>query len=167
MGANIGTALGPPLLTGLMLLFGWRYMFITMGIVGICASMVWFWLYRDPEKEAPTSIDGSPAEAKSKASAPQITARQWSRLFRFRTTWAMILGAFCSGYGLWMYITWLPGYLEGEHHISIARTGYLASIPLFCSILGSFCGGYVSDRLVKQKVSLVEARRLPAGGLSR
>ena len=36
----IGTALGPPLLTGLMLLFGWRYMFITMGIVGIGA--LWF-----------------------------------------------------------------------------------------------------------------------------
>lgn len=162
MGANIGTALGPPLLTGLMLLFGWRYMFITMGIVGIGASLVWFWLYRDPGKASPASVDGSPVEAKSQATAPRITARQWSRLFRFRTTWAMILGAFCSGYGLWMYITWLPGYLEGEHHISIARTGYLASIPLFCSILGSFFGGYVSDRLVKQKVSLVEARRLPA-----
>jgi hypothetical protein len=24
----------------------------------------------------------------------------------------MMLGAFCSGYGIWMYVTWLPGYLE-------------------------------------------------------
>ena len=91
MGANVGTALGPPLLTGLMLFFGWRYMFIIMGIVGVVASLMWFWLYRDPDKGSPASVDGSTVEAKSQASAPQVTARQWSRLFRFRTTWVMIL----------------------------------------------------------------------------
>src|SRR5208283_1751395 len=99
---------------------------------------------------------------KSKRGGAHVTARQWVRLFRFRTTWAMILGAFCSGYGIWMYVTWLPGYLEGQHHISIARTGYLASIPLIFSIIGSFCGGWASDRLVLLGVSLVKARKLPA-----
>lgn len=68
----------------------------------------------------------------------------------------------CILLGLWMYITWLPGYLEGEHHISIARTGVLASIPLVCSIAGSFFGGYASDRLTARGLPLVQARKLPA-----
>ncbi|MGA7325021.1 MAG: MFS transporter [Rhodomicrobium sp.] len=162
MGANIGTAIGPPLLTALMLLFGWRDMFILMGVVGIGASMLWFWLYRDPSKAVLTSADADYFEAnRARRSGAPITARQWSRLFLFRTTWAMILGAFCSGYGIWMYITWLPGYLEGQHHVSIARTGYLAAIPLICSIIGSFCGGYVSDRLVLLGVPLISARKIP------
>jgi|HubBroStandDraft_1064217.scaffolds.fasta_scaffold10995_3 MFS family permease len=162
MGANIGTAIAPPLLTALMLLAGWRSMFIAMGIVGIAASVVWFWLYRDPAKVvlAATDVAYLAANKSARGGAP-ITARQWSRLFRFRTTWAMVLGAFCSGYGLWMYVTWLPGYLEGEQHISIARTGYVASIPLVCSIIGSFCGGYASDRLIVRGVSIVRARKLP------
>jgi MFS family permease len=163
MGANIGTAIGPPLLTALMLLFGWRYMFIVMGAVGIGASLLWFWLYRDPAKASLGTTDAAYLEAnKARRSGAPITARQWGRLFRFRTTWAMILGAFCSGYGIWMYITWLPGYLEGQHHISIARTGYLASIPLICSIIGSFAGGYASDRLVALGMPLIKARKLPA-----
>jgi MFS family permease len=163
MGSNIGTAIGPPLLTTLMLLAGWRWMFIIMGIVGIGASVVWFWLYRDPGKAALNSTEISYLEAnKSGRSGAPITARQWSRLFRFRTTWAMMLGAFCSGYGIWMYITWLPGYLEGEQHISIARTGFLASIPLVCSMFGSFCGGYASDRLIGRGMPIVQARKLPA-----
>ncbi len=163
MGANIGTAIGPPLLTALMLTFGWRYMFIAMGAVGIGASLLWFWLYRDPSKAVLSSKDAAYFEAnKARRSGTPITARQWSRLFRFRTTWAMVLGAFCSGYGVWMYVTWLPGYLEGQHHISIARTGYLASIPLICSIIGSFCGGFASDRLILHGVPLVKARKLPA-----
>jgi MFS transporter, ACS family, L-galactonate transporter len=163
MGSNIGIAIGPPLLTALMLLAGWRWMFIIMGIVGIGASLLWFWLYRDPGKAALSSGDTAYIETnKSGRSGAPITARQWGRLFRFRTTWAMMLGAFCSGYGIWMYVTWLPGYLEGEHHISIARTGYLASIPLVCSMFGSFCGGYASDRLVARGMPIVQARKLPA-----
>jgi MFS family permease len=163
MGSNIGIAIGPPLLTALMLLAGWRWMFIIMGIVGIVASVLWFCLYRDPGQAALSSADAAYIETnKSKRSGVPITARQWGRLFRFRTTWAMMLGAFCSGYGIWMYVTWLPGYLEGEHHISIARTGYLASIPLVCSMFGSFCGGYVSDRLIARGMPIVQARKLPA-----
>jgi MFS family permease len=163
MGSNMGTAIGPPLLTALMLLAGWRWMFIIMGIIGIVASVLWFWLYRDPGKAALNSTDVAYLESnKSGRSGVPITARQWSRLFRFRTTWAMMLGAFCSGYGLWMYLTWLPGYLEGQHHISIARTGYLASIPLVCSMVGSFCGGYASDRLIARGMPIVQARKLPA-----
>jgi len=163
MGSNIGIAIGPPLLTVLMLLAGWRWMFIIMGIIGIGASVLWFWLYRDPRKAALGSADTAYIEAnKSRRSGAPITARQWGRLFRFRTTWAMMLGAFCSGYGIWMYVTWLPGYLEGEHHISIARTGYLASIPLICSMFGSFWGGYASDRLIARGMPIVQARKLPA-----
>jgi MFS family permease len=163
MGSNIGIAIGPPLLTALMLLAGWRWMFIIMGMVGVGASVLWFCLYRDPGKAAPGSAHMATIEtSKSGRRGAHITARQWGRLFRFRTTWAMMLGAFCSGYGLWMYVTWLPGYLEGEHHISIARTGYLASIPLVCSMLGSFYGGYASDRLVARGVPIVQARKLPA-----
>ena len=101
MGSNIGIAIGPPLLTALMLLAGWRWMFVIMDIIGIGASVLWFWLYRDPGKAALSSADTAYIETnKSKRGGAPITARQWGRLFRFCTTWAMMLGAFCSGYGI-------------------------------------------------------------------
>ena len=34
------------------------------------------------------------------------------RLFGHLTTWGMILGFFGSVYLNWVYLTWLPGYLE-------------------------------------------------------
>jgi hypothetical protein len=50
--------------------------------------MLWFSLYRPPDifKAFKASVDGSAVEAKSQAKTPRITARRWSRLFRFRTT---------------------------------------------------------------------------------
>lgn len=160
-GASIGQAIAPPLLTGLMLAFGWRWMFIVMGLIGCLGGLVWFKFYRDPE-QAVLPPDGEEYLAPNNAERTrQVTLKQWGRLFRFRTTWGMILGSFGSGYSVWMYFTWLPAYLETQHHISIAKTGLLAAIPMLASVTGSLAGGYFTDRLAKNGVDLIASRRWP------
>lgn len=47
-GGGIGPAIAPPLLTWIMLAFGWRAMFVTMGVVGVLGAIVWFLVYRSP-----------------------------------------------------------------------------------------------------------------------
>src|SRR6202046_1489315 len=44
-GAYIGPTLAPPILTGLMLAYNWRVMFIVMGIAGVVAAGLWFLVY--------------------------------------------------------------------------------------------------------------------------
>jgi len=160
-GGSIGPAIAPPLLTALMLAFGWRTMFVTMGVVGVFGALVWFKLYRDPAK---TELEPQDAAylAENRAAEGPVAARSWGRLFRFQSMWGLMLGAFCTGYAVWMYQTWLPAYLEMQQHISIARTGILASIPLVCSILGAWAGGWFTDKLAGRGMELVASRRLPA-----
>ena len=49
-----------------------------------------------------------------------------------------------------------------QQHISIKNTGYLASIPLICSIVGAITGGWACDRMASRGVELVASRRIPA-----
>jgi len=160
-GGSIGPAIAPPLLTMIMLGWDWRVMFIAMGIVGIAGSGIWFLLYRDPNKATLTPADEAYL-ADNRAGMNRVEARQWGRLFGFRPLWGLMLGAFCSGYAVWLYQTWLPAYLEMQQHVSIKNTGYLASIPLIASIVGAIAGGAVSDRLTAGGMELVKSRRLPA-----
>jgi MFS family permease len=160
-GGSIGPAIAPPLLTGLMLGFGWRTMFITMGVVGLLGALAWFKLYRDPAKTVLEPRDEAYLAANRAAESP-VQLRNWSRLFRFRSMWGLMLGAFCSGYAVWMYQTWLPAYLEMQQHISIARTGFVAMIPLLFSVVGAWTGGWITDRLARGGMELVASRRLPA-----
>jgi sugar phosphate permease len=160
-GGSIGPAIAPPLLTAIMLAFDWRVMFIVMGVVGVLCAGVWFLVYRDPNKTVLEKVDQDYL-ADNRANANRVEARQWVRLFRFRSMWGLTLGAFCSGYAVWMYQTWLPAYLEMQQHISIRNTGYLASIPLICSIIGAISGGWVCDRLAARGTELVASRRIPA-----
>jgi MFS family permease len=159
-GAYIGPTLAPPILTGLMLAFNWRVMFIVMGLSGIAAAVLWFLIYRDPRVQVLSPEDEAYLRPNRQAKSA-VSVRQWSSLFRFRAMWVLMIGAFCTGYITWMYQTWLPAYLEMQQHISIAKTGFLASVPLLCAFFGALAGGYVSDRLVKGGMELIASRRVP------
>ncbi len=160
-GGSIGPAIAPPLLTMIMLAYDWRVMFIVMGVVGVLGAGVWFLLYRDPHKTALEPVDELYL-ADNRAGTNKVEARQWGRLFKHKPLWGLMLGAFCSGYAVWLYQTWLPAYLEMQQHVSIKNTGYLASIPLIASIIGAVAGGGVSDKLAARGMEIVKSRRLPA-----
>ena len=160
--STLGAALAPPILTALMLGLGWRWMFGVMGIVGVAVAILWFALYRDPWQSRLTETERTHiTEGDVTGEAARITFAEWSALFRFRTTWAMMLGFFGCVYMTWIYMTWLPGYLEIQRHMSIAHTGWISSIPYACGVIGSIMGGWIADMLVRRGVSPIGSRKIP------
>ena len=158
----LGTAIAPPLLTGLMLGFGWRWMFVFMGILGMVLAAVWFSLFRDRSECALNEMDAAALTAGEQATEHvPTTFAAWGRLFSFRATWGLVLGFFGNVYIGWMFIAWLPGYLEMQRHMSIPKTGLVASIPYFCGVVGSIAGGLIASRLLKGGLSAINSRKFP------
>jgi sugar phosphate permease len=161
--SSLGTAIAAPLLTFLMLWFGWRWMFMIMGIAGLLVAAVWYILYRNPtvvaltEQEQRYRTEGDPAGRRER-----VTLREWRLLFHFRTTWGMILGYFGCIYITWIYTAWLPGYLEIERHMSIKGAGILSFIPFAWGVVGGVSGGWFVDVLVRRGVSPINSRKYPA-----
>ncbi len=161
--STLGTAIAVPLLTFLMLSLGWRWMFMIMGAAGLLVAVVWAVMYRNPaqvdltDEEHRYRREGDPPGAREK-----LTWREWKLLFRFRTTFGMILGYFGTIYLTWIYTAWLPGYLEIERHMSVRSTGIAAAIPFACGVVGSVTGGWFADVLVRRGLSPVRSRKYPA-----
>ena len=161
--STLGTAIAVPLLTFLMLSLGWRWMFMIMGAAGLLVAGVWAVVYRNPAQvdltpeEQRYRREGDPPGAREK-----LTWREWKLLFRFRTTFGMILGYFGTIYLTWIYTAWLPGYLEIERHMSVRSTGIAAAIPFACGVVGSVTGGWFADVLVRRGLSPVRSRKYPA-----
>ena len=160
VGGDVGRLIGTPLMTILLLGLGWRSMFVIIGGIGLLGALVWFALYRNPDQCRLEAADQAYLEI-NQTTQRAATWQNWKQLFHFRSMWGMILGAFCSGYAIWMYGTWLPGYLEQQHHVSIGKTGLLAMIPLGCSVFGSLAGGHATDWLAHAGVGLVTSRKVP------
>lgn len=160
--STLGTAIAAPLLTWLMFIFGWRGMFIVMGIAGLVVAALWYAVYRAPNayglgaEERAHLVEGDPP-----GEAPRITFAEWKALFRFRTTWGMIAGYFGTIYLTWIYTAWLPGYLELERHMSIGKTGWVAAIPYAFGVVGGILGGYVTDWLMARGAAPIASRKYP------
>ena len=160
--SSLGPAIAPPILTVLMLSFGWRWMFIIMGVVGLAVAAVWVVRYRDAretrfsdeERHYLTSGEEAPVGRHASFS-------EWGQLFRFRTTWGLIFGFFGIVYMGWLYLAWLPGYLEIQRHMSIPKTGWVAAIPFAFGVVGSVGGGWIADRLMHVGFTPINSRKLP------
>ncbi|MDR3435219.1 MFS transporter [Telmatospirillum sp.] len=162
-GANhLGQALAAPVLTLLMIGLGWRWMFVLMGLAGFIAAAAWFFFYRDPADAKLSETDLAHLRAgDTERTAQVMDFALWRRLFAFRTSWGLFLGVFGSSYMGTIYLTWLPGYMEMEHHLSVGKTGLLITVPYACSVVGSVFAGWVSDRLARQGISPINSGRIP------
>jgi len=159
---QFATAVAAPLLTWIMITFGWRDMFKIMGLLGLVSGSLWFAFYRDPGTMKLTAAEQAYLDENKPPAPPKaMTPARWGRLLTLRTTWG-VLGGFC-GYSYLdsIYRYWLPAYLEMEHHLSIAKTGILAAIPLTAAIFGSLCGGLFADYLARRNFSPMTSARIP------
>ena len=73
-------------------------------------------------------------------------------------TWGLMAGNFGVIYVLYLYSTWLPGYLEIERHLSIKSAGLLSAVPFALSMAGSIGGGFLVDHLGRRGVRLMRAQ---------
>ncbi|MDJ0039521.1 MFS transporter [Pantoea allii] len=157
-GSQIANAIAPPILTVLLLTLGWRGMFVAIGVMGLPLLLAWWKFYRDPNAREDALLHAG----QYSATTPQEkTAVRWRSLFRHSTTWFMVIGNFSIMFTIWVYLTWLPGYLEKSLGFSLKATGWIASIPFLAGILGVLVGGMLSDNLVRRGVKAITARKVP------
>jgi MFS family permease len=159
--SGLAPALAPPLLTWLMLAFGWRAMFLVAGLAGFAIAILWAVFYRSPQTADIPAADVAEIRREDGEDIQHVGLRQALWLLRFRTSWGMFLGFFGVVYISWLYATWLPGYLEDARHQSIAAAGFWAAVPLAAGFLGAVMGGILSDWLGRSGADAVAACRVP------
>ena len=129
---TMGQAVAPPILTVIMLAFGWRGMFMLIGVPGLVLSVAWYALYRDRKDVSLNEAEkGRLAAQGAMDNLSGISFSQWLGLFRLRTVWGMMLGFGGINYTVWLYMSWMPNYLEAERHLSVAATGTIADHSIF------------------------------------
>jgi len=160
-GGQLGALIGPPLLTAMMLTFGWRAMFLLCGAAGFVAAFIWTALYRSPSEFGVRKADHFEIGFDDvKTDSKSFKFSHWRALFRHRTIWGIAGGFACQNYVQWLFLTWLPPYLERTFNVPIATTGLLAAIPPLFGYLGALSAGFIADALIRRGKPTLFVRRL-------
>lgn len=156
-GTNIG-ALATPLLVPLVVLYwGWYEAFIITGVIGFIWLAFWLLIYRKPE-EHPKLTREELAYIQSDPTEPTVRI-PWKRLFPHRQTWAFAIGKFMTDPIWWVYLFWLPDFLNKKHGLDLKTFGLPIAIIYIIADVGSIGGGYISSRLIKQGWSINSSRK--------
>lgn len=158
--ATIGPVLAPPIITALMLSLGWRNMYFALGAFGLLLALIWFTSARDHKNVTFTAEELAYFD-QAEAAHSEFSVSRLAALLSQRSVWGLVLGFVGVIYMIWLYITWLPVYLEHERHFSIAHVGWILTIPYMFGTLGSLSCGYMADRLFRRGVSAVNSRKYP------
>ena len=153
--AKFSNVIGVPLVAFAVVGFGWRWGFGLTAILSFAYFLAYWVLYRDPSQDAKLTAEelayiregGAAPEGPSEASPFGMLGY----LLRNRKVWGLTIGFAAYGYSFYLFLTWLPGYLVTEMHMSIIKSAGYAAIPwLFASIADLVVGGWLIDRLIQR-----------------
>ena len=141
LGIPIGGALGTLIGGWVGEYFGWRMAFLVVGFPGILLALIFFLTIKEPPRGY-SEPGGIPAR-KKEVPLKQTLQFMW-KLNSFRhMAFAGSLHAFV-GYGVALF---LPSFFIRVHGFGLAETStYLFFIGL-TGVIGTYLGGYLSDRL--------------------
>lgn len=163
----IGLALCTPILTWLLVTFGWRSIFIATGIIGILCAFFWFASYRDPanfkgvNKAELELIKKGGGLSDTVVEQKKVSWKEMRYLFTSRQLWGMYIGGFANAAILFFFMTWFPSYLVNEKHMTMLKVGIYGSLPYLAAIVGVLVAGRWSDWMICKEYSLGISRKLP------
>jgi MFS family permease len=117
--------------------YGWRMPFFVMAVPTVLVGLLIWVLIRENPRPAHTAEEG-----------PKTSFMDLIRNRNLLVIYAMV---FCSLFGFFMILTWLPYYLQTERGISPKDIGNISALVAWVSIPGGIFFARLSDRLGKRR----------------
>jgi len=128
----------------LMARYGWRPVFLWVGLV----SLLWLPAWR---KWRPTS---HPRPAHADGAGPGF-----SDILRQRSFWGTVGGHFCSNYLFYFMATWLPSYLVIERHLTMSGMARTAGLYYSVDAASAVLTGWLQDFAIRRGRSVTFVRK--------
>ena len=160
-GVGAGTAVAPVLVTYLMLHNGWRWPFWVSTILGLLVGAVWYFVARDvPERHplvSPAELSYIQQNRTGRSATESVTVLSstapkspWIKIVSNGSVLAVSASYFCFGYVAWIFFSWFYIYLAQVRGLDLKTSAFYSTMPPIAIVIGSLCGGAISDVMTRR-----------------
>jgi sugar phosphate permease len=136
-GAAFGTGVVAPLLTWIIVHFGWHAAFMVLSVTGFCWAMMWLALGKDGPRDrgATNSVDSRKIP--------------YMRLLFSRTALGVFIAGFAAYWIIALNIVWLANYLIRGLHFTPSYAAWLLLLPSVMQMVLSPICAFISQSMTK------------------
>lgn len=136
VGSVVGPALGTFVGGAIMIRYGWRAMFIALGLASLLWLIPWVTQLR---------VSPPPRLAEAQASGPK-----WIDIALQRALWGTVFGNFCSNYAFYFVFTWVPLYLTEERGLSLGAMTWVQGRVWVADAVSMLAAGWLIDWWIRR-----------------
>lgn len=156
-GTNVGAIATPLLVPVIVGWWGWPEAFWIAGGVGILWAIWWMIAYESPDRH-PRVSPAELAYIRSDPADPPVRI-PWIKLIPHRQTWAFAMGKFMTDPIWWLYLFWVPDFLNKRHGLDLKSFGPPLVVIYLLADVGSVGGGWISSSMIKRGWTVNAARK--------
>ena len=159
-GASVGALAAPLTIPLLATHMGWEMAFVIIGAIGFVWAGAWLFLYAAPAQnrwvnaserayiESDKDDTAQPVASQSEVGEPEFSILD---CFKYRQTWAFIVGKLLTDGVWWFFLFWAPAYFSELGYKSSTTMGQLLIFVLYLIVtLVSIFGGYLPKLFVEK-----------------
>ena len=162
-GTLFGPALSAPLVAWLIAAMSWRWSFVITGAVGLVWVVVWFVFVSTPEQTR-WLPEAERRRILSERHGNEPLAEHdgvgYRGLLRSPSMWGLAISQGCAVYTVYLYLSWLPNYLQTARGLSIVNSGLFTSVPFFVGAGLIILTNWIGDRILTPSTMRTGRRRV-------
>ncbi len=150
-GVSLGPAIGAPLVASLIQSLSWRWSFVITGALGFVWVAIWLATVSTPEKSSSLPEPERQrilAEREAGIEPPDHDGVGYLTLAKSPAMWGLFISQGCLVYSLYLYLSWLPNYLQNARGMSVVESGVYTSIPFFIATGVNVVVNWIGDRVL-------------------
>lgn len=153
-GLTLGQATCGPLVTMLIIGWGWRASFYVLAPLGVIVGVWWWWYGRDTPAQHPAVKPRELAfidAGRDEIVRPAATSTGgWREVLVRRDVLLLASAYFCMNYVFYIFAQWLFTYLVEERGFTLLESGVLYALPFIVGAVLAAAGGVVCDALCRR-----------------
>jgi ACS family hexuronate transporter-like MFS transporter len=162
-GGSLGSAVAPFVISMFYIAFGWKQTFLLVGSLGLLWLIPWLIINKKAPKDHPWITEDEKQHilaGQTQTITTNDKGKSWGELLKDKKSYAVILGRFFLDPIWWMFVVWLPNYLNGRFNLDIKEIAVSAWVPFLGAGIGAIIGGRYSGWLITKKdYTALKARR--------
>ena len=157
-GAAIGGIVAFPTIGLLSVYFSWHYIFILVGLVGLLWLIPWWIVVKSPPSKHPWI---SKEEREYILSGQQNQDQDGDgtfdegynpdtgKMLSHKESWGVIIASAAIDPIWWLFIFWIPIYLNEVYGMDVKAIGFYAWVPYVGAMIGAWFGGLLAQNRIK------------------